>query len=388
MPQIAWARTIRYNLDMRTLQATPQTITEPVLDRWSELVNRAVQGEQLSSEDGLAILRSSDDELLEVLSAAYRVRRQFWGNQVRLNFLVNAKSGACAEDCGYCSQSRVSQAAIARHGLLPAEQILAGAQTAFQRQAKTYCIVTSGRAPGGRELDLVADVVPKIKRQYNLEICVSAGLLDNEKAQQLKQCGVDRVNHNLNTSRRFYPQICTTHTYQDRLDTLRAVRNAGLEICSGGIVGMGEEDADVVELALELGRLGVEALPVNFFLPIEGTPVTERGKGTQRVPGPHLPERPGGGHHPQMVVAQMGTVPFSALTPRYCLKVLALFRLANPRADLRVAAGREVHLGQLQPLALYAANSMFVGDYLTSKGQPPAEDYRMIEDLGFQVVEE
>jgi biotin synthase len=165
---------------------------------------------------------------------------------------------------------------------------------------------------------------------------------------------VDRVNHNLNSSQRFYPQICTSHSYQDRLDTLAAVRQAGLEICSGGIVGMGEEDADVVELALRTGQLRAEAVPVNFFQPIPGTPLAGRGQ----------------------------------LNPRYCLKVLALFRLANPRCELRIAAGREMHLGCLQPLGLYAANSIFVGDYLTTKGQPPEEDFRMIEALGFEAVVE
>ncbi len=330
------------------------TPNQPATGRWHELADRALAGQQLSADDGLAILQSPDQELLDLLSAAYRVRRQWWGDQVRLNFLINAKSGSCREDCGYCSQSRVSKADIARYALLPADQILAGARAAFERQAKTYCIVTSGRGPGKRELDLVADVVPKIKQDYNMEICVSSGLLGEEQARRLKQCGVDRVNHNLNTSRRFYPQICTTHTFQDRVDTLWAVRRAGMEICSGGIVGMGEEDADVVELALELGALGVEALPVNFFTPIEGTPLTAA--------------RPKG------------------LTPRYCLKALVLFRLANPRCDLRAAAGREIHLGWMQPLALYAANSMFVGDYLTTRGQPPTEDYQMIEEMGFEVV--
>jgi biotin synthase len=165
---------------------------------------------------------------------------------------------------------------------------------------------------------------------------------------------VDRVNHNLNTSQRFYPQVCSTHSYQQRLDTLRAVREAGLEICSGGIVGMGEDDADVVELALRLADLGVEALPVNFLIPIPGTPLEGR----------------------------------SRLNPRYCLKVLALMRLANPRAELRIAAGRELHLGALQPLGLYVANSIFVGDYLTTQGQPPEDDYRMIADLGFEAVSE
>ena len=274
---------------------------------------------------------------------------------MRLNFLINAKSGACGEDCGYCSQSRVSKAEISRFALLSPEQVLDGARAAFQRKAKTYCIVTSGRGPAARELDLVAEAVPQIKHAYNLEICVSPGLLDPEQAKRLKRCGVDRVNHNLNTSRRFYPRICTTHTYQDRLDTLHAVRKAGMQICSGGIVGMGEEDADVVDLALELANFGVEALPINFYTPVQGTPVTAAG-----------PKK---------------------LSPSYCLKALALFRLANPRCDLRVAAGRELHLGWLQPLALYAASSMFVGDYLTTRGQPPSEDYRMIEELGFEVVE-
>jgi biotin synthase len=342
---------------MSTIQEISTVVGSPASGCWHDLADHVLGGNQLTAEEGLSILRCPDEQLLELLAATYRVRKQWWGNQVRLNFLVNAKSGSCAEDCGYCSQSRVSKAEISRYALLPPDQILAGARAAFERRAKTYCIVTSGRGPGKRELDLVADVIPKIKQQYSsLEICVSSGLLGAEQARRLKDSGVDRVNHNLNTSRRFYPQICTTHTFQDRLDTLWAVRNAGMEICSGGIVGMGEEDADVVELALELGNLGVEALPVNFFTPIEGTPVTATN-----------PRK---------------------LSPRYCLKVLALFRLANPRCDLRAAAGREIHLGWLQPLSLYAANSMFVGDYLTTKGQPPSEDYRMIEDLGFEVVEE
>jgi len=353
---VAQKEEIRYNLGMNILQENSLVANQPAANGWQELANRILLGDQLTSEEGLSILRSPDEQLLDLLAATYRIRRQRWGNQVRLNFLINAKSGACAEDCGYCSQSRVSRAEISRHALLPPDQILDGARTAFQRKAKTYCIVTSGRNPGKRELDLVLDLVPKIKQAYNLEICISAGLLGQEQAQRLKQCGVDRVNHNLNTSRRFYPRICTTHTFQDRVDTLWAVRNAGMEICSGGIVGMGEEDADVVELALELGNLGVEALPVNFFTPVEGTPVTTSN-----------PKK---------------------LSPRYCLKTLALFRLANPRCDLRVAAGRELHLGWLQPLALYAANSMFVGDYLTTQGQPPTEDYRMIQELGFEVVEE
>ena len=222
---------------------------------------------------------------------------------------------------------------------------------AAERKSKTYCTVISGRSPSDKELDIFAAIVPRIKEQYSLKLCLSVGLLSFDQARRLKEAGVDRINHNLNTSRRFYPQICTTHTFQERLDTLRNVHRAGLEICSGGIVGMGEDDEDVVDLALTLGELAVEAMPVNFLLPIAGTRLEGR----------------------------------SRLNPRYCLKVLALFRFANPPGELRIAAGREVHLGPLQPLGLYPANSMFVGDYLTTTGQPPDDDYRMIEALGFSL---
>lgn len=319
---------------------------------WHELAERALADHPLTPDEGLAVLRSSDGELLDVLAAAYRVRRHHFGNRVHLNFLMNAKSGHCPEDCGYCSQSKVSTADIPRYNLLNPEQVLEGARMAAERQARTYCIVLSGRGPNRRAMDEIAEIVPRIKAQYGLNICTCLGLLTPEQAQELKACGVDRVNHNLNTSERFYPKICTTHTYQDRMTTLRAVRDAGLEICSGAIIGMGEDDEDVVELALRLGELRAESVPVNFLLPIPGTP---------------LASRPG-------------------LNPRHCLRVLSLFRLANPRCELRIAAGREVHLGPLQPLGLYPANSIFVGDYLTTKGQPPEQDYQMIEALGFEAV--
>jgi biotin synthase len=301
----------------------------------------------------LSILRSADEELLELIGAAYRLRHFYFGNRVDLNFLINAKSGLCSEDCGYCSQSRVSKAEIPRYNLITAEQLLDGARLAAERKAKTYCTVISGRAPTDSELDTLTQVVPQIKKEYGLKICFSVGLLSLEQAQRLKACGVDRINHNLNTGPRFYQKICTTHSYDDRLNTLRTVRQAGLEICSGGIVGMGESEADVVDLALQLGELQADAVPVNFLEPIDGTPL----EGIRR------------------------------LNPRYCLKVLVLFRLANPRCELRIAGGREMHLGPLQPFGLYVANSIFVGDYLTTKGQPAAEDYRMIEALGFEIGE-
>lgn len=321
---------------------------------WHVLAQSVLEGHRLSPDEGLAVLRAPDEELLDVLGAAYLVRRQWFGNRVHLNFLMNAKSGACAEDCGYCSQSRVSKAEAPRYPLVDADEIFAGARAAAQRRAGTYCIVLSGLRPTAGDLDRVAEVVRRIKAAFPLKICASMGLITPEQAARLKDCGVDRVNHNLNTSARFYPRICSTHTYEERLATLRAVRAAGLEICSGGIVGMGEEDADVVELALRLADLRVEALPVNFLIPIPGTPL----EGVAR------------------------------LNPRYCLKVLAMVRLANPCAEVRIAGGRELHLGSLQPLGLFAANSIFLGDYLTTKGQSPEDDYRMIAELGFEAVAE
>ncbi len=243
------------------------------------------------------MLTAPDEHLLEIMAAAYRVRRQYFGNSVQLYFLMNAKSGLCPEDCSYCSQSKVATSEIPRYNLLSREKILAGAQLAYERKSKTYCIVISGRGPNEREIQAVEQMVPEIKARYDLKICACLGLLTAEQAKRLQACGVDRVNHNLNTGPEFYENICTTHTYQDRIDTLHAVRDAGLELCSGGIVGMGERDADVVKMAMELRDLGVNSIPVNFLNPIDGTPLS----GSDR------------------------------LNPRYCLKVLAMFRFVESR---------------------------------------------------------
>jgi biotin synthase len=320
---------------------------------WHELADRVLAGDTLSDDEALAVLDCPDDELLDLLASVYRVRRRWFGNQVQLYFLMNAKSGLCPEDCAYCSQSKVSEAEIPRYNLLSREKLMDGARVAAERKARTYCIVISARGPNEREMRAVTSIVPEIKQRYNLKICACLGLLTPEQARELKACGVDRVNHNLNTSDTFYSEICTTHTFADRMETLRAVRDAGMEMCSGGIIGMGERRRDVVELATTLRDLGVQSIPVNFLNPIDGTPLS--------------------GHWD--------------LNPRYCLKVLAMFRLVNPDREIRIAGGREVHLGSMQALSLYAANSIFVGDYLTTKGQPPEADYAMLRDLGFEIVQ-
>lgn len=298
------------------------------------------------------MVAADDGQLLDLLAAAFRVRQHYFGRSVQLYMLINAKSGLCPEDCGYCSQSKVSTADVAKYNILTQESLLDGARLAQERKAGTYCIVISARSPSGSELDVVTSVVPEIKVRYGLKVCVCLGLLTIEQATRLKACGVDRVNHNLNTSRAYYGKICTTHTYQERIDTLRASRQAGLELCSGGIVGMGEEDTDLVQMALDLRELGVNSIPVNFLIPIKGTPLAAADH----------------------------------LDPRYCLKVLAMFRLTNPECEIRIAGGRESHLGSLQPLGLYVANSIFVGDYLTTEGQTPEADHRMIREMGFEIA--
>lgn len=320
---------------------------------WHQLADDVLDGHRLTQDEGLAILAADDASLPDLLSAAFRVRREHFGLDVQLYYLENAKSGLCPEDCSYCSQSAVSDTPIERYRLKSPEQLVAGARQAADNRARTYCIVASGRGPSDADVDQVSQAVRQIKLDSELHICCCLGLLTPEQAGRLKQAGVDRINHNLNTSREFYDEICSTHTYQERIDTLTACREQGLELCCGLIVGMGETHRDVVNVCSELQELGVESIPVNFLNPIDGTPL----EGSDR------------------------------LNPRFCLKVLALFRLAHPTTEIRIAGGREVNLRSLQPLGLYAANSLFVSDYLTTPGQPAGEDHRMIEDLGFRVVQ-
>ena len=330
------------------------TVTElsSTAAHWQALADAALAGRRLTRAEALSVLEVHDDQLLDLLSAAFRVRRRWFGRQVHLYYLKNAKSGLCPEDCGYCSQSAVSTAEIPRYRFASQAALLEDARRAKAAQARTYCIVASGRGPSDREVEHVAAAVREIKSELGLHICACLGLLNRDQAQRLAEAGVDRINHNLNTSRRYYQEICTTHTYQDRMETLRVASNAGMELCSGLIVGMGETREDVVDCVLDLQGLNVASIPVNFLHAIDGTPLERTHE----------------------------------LDPRYCLKVLCLLRLAHPATEIRIAGGREVNLRSMQALGLYAANSMFVSDYLTTKGQPPEADYQMIADLGFEIV--
>ena len=238
---------------------------------WHALAQQVLSGSPLNQQQAMQILTCPDDELLDLMSATFRIRKQYFGKTVQLYFLMNAKSGLCPEDCSYCSQSKDSTAEIPKYNILSRDKLLDGARIAAERNAKTYCIVISARAPSERELAAVETIVPHIKEQYDLKICACLGLLSDDQAQRLCDAGVDRVNHNLNTSESNYKNICTTHSYQDRIDTLHAVRRAGMEICSGGIIGMGEKDQDVIDMAFALRDLEADSIPLNFLNAIEGT---------------------------------------------------------------------------------------------------------------------
>jgi biotin synthase len=320
---------------------------------WEALADKAGAEQRLSREEALCVLRAPDVELLGLLDAAFRVRRAHFGVAVKLNMIVNAKSGVCPEDCGYCSQSVVSTAQIPKYSMLKADVLLDGAREAWARKARTYCIVASGRRPSARELREVTAAVQRIKAEMPMKVCACLGLLSEVQARELRAAGVDRYNHNLNTASSHHARITTTHSYNDRVATIEAVRRAGISPCAGFIAGMGETDEQIVDVAFALHELDADSIPINFLNAIPGTPL----EGTDE------------------------------LTPRRCLKILALMRLVCPTKELRVAGGREVNLRSLQPLAMYVANSIFVGDYLTTEGQPAQADWAMLEDLGFEIEE-
>ena len=316
---------------------------------WNSLADQSLAGDVISREAAHRVLAAPDTELLAQLQAAYRVRHHYWENRVRLHFLFNAQSGLCPEDCHYCSQSKISTADIDKYPLMTQERVLAAAERAHTLKAGTFCMVISGRSPAEPTFNRVLNLVRSVKAQYPMKICACLGLLDEQQAERLAAAGVDRVNHNLNTAEANHENVCTTHTFEDRVDTVKAVKSAGLTTCSGGILGMGESADDVIDLALSLRQLEVTSVPINFLIPIPGTPFSQH----------------------------------SELNPRQCLRMLCLFRLLLPSQEIRIAGGREVQLRALQPLGLYAANSIFVGDYLTTPGQAATADFAMIRDAGF-----
>jgi biotin synthase len=316
---------------------------------YSAIAELSLSGGLIDRSTAKSILTAPDVLLLEQLSAAYKVRHHYWSNRVRLHFLLNAQSGLCPEDCNYCSQSKISSAEIEKYPLIAQSKILQAADRAASLQAGTFCMAISGRSPSESVFNSVLEAFTAVKSKHDLKICACLGLLSEEQTQRLAAVGVDRVNHNLNTSENHHEHICSTHTFGDRVATLKNVQKAGITTCSGGILGMNEKDEDIIDLAYSLRDLDVTSVPINFLIPIAGTPLSE----------------------------------VNQLNPRRCLRILNFFRFVLPKQEIRIAGGREVHLRSLQVMGLYPANSIFVGDYLTTTGQSASKDLEMIQDAGF-----
>jgi biotin synthase len=315
---------------------------------WDLLAQKAIQKIAPSPEEALSILTAPREETLSIVHAAYQVRRHFHGNKVRIHVLQNAKSGACPEDCGFCSQSSKYQTPAETYPMMAVEELVEGARKAKAAGAWKYCMVTATRGPSTRDLDVICEATRQIKAEGGIKVCTSLGILTAEKAKRLAEAGVDRFNHNLETSKRHYSKMVSTHSYEDRVQTTQYAKQAGMDICSGGIIGLGEEMEDVIELCFALRRIGADSVPVNFLDPRPGTPMA-------------------GG---------------STVEPYYALRVLALFRFVHPEVDLRSAGGREVTFRSLQPLVLYMVNSIFTNGYLTTDGQGENADHQMIRDMG------
>jgi biotin synthase len=319
---------------------------------YAALARRSIAGDVPTREECRAILATPADDLLTLLDAAFAIRRHHWGRRVSLHVLENAKQGACPEDCGFCSQSSKYESPGGEAPMLAVDDLVAGARRARAARAKRYCMVTATRGPSQRDLDTICEAARRIKADGDdLELCASLGLLTEAKARRLAESGVDRFNHNLETSERHYGAVVTTHTWQDRVDTVRLAKAAGMDTCCGGIVGLGESDEDLIDLALALRDLDVDSVPVNFLDPRPGTPMAG----------------------------------YARISPEHALRALCMFRFVHPRTDLRVAGGREITLRQMQVMALYPANSIFTQGYLTTGGATPRADHELVRDAGFEL---
>ena len=305
---------------------------------------------QLSREDALAILNTPDESLEELISFAETFRRNYKGNLVSIHILTNARSGNCSQDCAYCAQSCRSKADIDKYKWVADEKLYEDNDFVNEHHLSRHCIGLSGMKFTDAEIEVLAEKIRKMKAD-GTHLCCSIGFLTEHQAKVLKEAGLDRINHNLNSSRNYYPNICSTHTFDQRVANIRMLQGLGYEICSGGIIGMGESREDVVDMLMELREIQPEALPINFLLPIPGTPL----------------------EHADM----------SVLSTAYCMKVLCLARLLVPKADIRCAAGREVYFKGEENMLLRVVDSIFASGYLTAGGQGIRDTIQAIEAAGF-----
>ncbi|MFH1260247.1 MAG: biotin synthase BioB [Elusimicrobiota bacterium] len=315
------------------------------------LTEKVFAGEEVDLAHAEKLIAWEDNYLEDLFYCAYRIRRQFHTNQINFCSIINAKSGACHEDCKFCAQSILYNTKISRYPLVSTEEIVNSARLAKEQGAHGFSIVTSGASVSGdKELSVICQAVEGIKG-LGLYPCASLGELNQNTAQKLKEAGLVKYHHNLETSAKFFPKICTTHTYENKIKTLRLAKELGFQVCSGGIFGLGETNLDRLELAFTLRQLDVDSIPLNFLNPMQGTPL-EKNK---------------------------------PLSPREILKIIAVYRFIFPKKKIVICGGREKNLRDLQSWMYYAgANAAMLGNYLTTTGRPPEEDLRMINDLNLK----
>jgi biotin synthase len=334
------------------------TSGEALQNALNDLAASIIKGDRIGKETAMALTQiEGQDNILNLCEAADRVRQACCGNTVDLCSIINVKSGNCSENCSFCSQSAFHPGDNSPvYGLKSQTEILENAKAAAAAGAKRFCLVSQGRgpkysSPKSPEFAQILATVREIIAQTNIKPCCALGEVTPEQAQALSEAGVTRYNHNLEASEKFYSEIVTTHTWRDRVETVKNLKNAGIQACTGGIIGMGESWEDRVDLALALRDLEVDSVPINLLNPRQGTPL---------------------GHLPRLD-------PFDAL------KAIAIFRLILPQQILRYAGGREAVMGELQNLGLQAGiNAMLIGHYLTTMGQPPERDHAMLENLGLK----
>lgn len=304
----------------------------------------------LSRDEAIAILDTPDEELEALIDRASSLRYKYKGNRVSIHILTNARSGNCSQDCAYCAQSCRSTADIDKYKWVDEDKLYQDNDFVNDYHLSRHCIGLSGMKFTDKEIEELARRIRKMK-EHGTHLCCSIGFLTEHQAKMLKEAGLDRINHNLNSSRSFYHNICTTHTFEQRVENIHMLQRLGFEICSGGIVGLGESKEDIADMLLELREIQPEALPINFLLPIKGTPLENADT--------------------------------SGLTTEYCLKVLCLARLLVPKTDIRCAAGREVYFKGQEKKLLSVVDSIFASGYLTEGGQSIDGTLKTITDAGF-----
>lgn len=317
-----------------------------------EIENKIHNGEDITKEEALRLARLEGQEIYELISVSSRVTRYYRGLQLELCAIVNARSGNCSEDCKFCAQSARYNTGIKAYPMVSPEETLRQAIIMEKAGAKRFSMVTSGRGISDGDLEMVLVTIELLKRETGLNLCASLGIIDEKKALMIKEAGVSMYHHNLETAPGYFPRICTTHSYDDRVETIKAAQRAGLGVCAGGIIGLGEAFAQRVEMAMEIRRLGVDSVPLNFLSPIRGTPL-------ENNPSP---------------------------PPMSLLHTIAIFRLILPGSVIRLCGGRREGLRGLQALALMAgADGVMIGDYLITKGEDLSKDRQMFADLGLKI---